>query len=443
MSTYATTTYSSPRSRQSTSSYSNVHSTSSRPRRFSFVRYHAANARTHALITHLRQTFPPRTYRAKRRAMGLNLRVDTIKAVNLDHRQVSVVPLPVIVTDPSPVPLPSGKRQVGALQGMPVDVEEEEEEGQGVLDFRNVVASTSKDNIANPIQATQGAQIQRPSNRPSLRCVIPITIVDTRGYQLDSTVSSTSSNGGLRSRFSSDTEYSDISLNSSLRHTDVESAGPAPGSGSPSSFFSPSSFVDEFYRLRSCSPVSSPSPSFEPSALSIYCSADGVDRCSIPSTSGPTQGHSRSVSVPSALHVRPRPVQALHVPQDVGRPMSWGCGEVKAYEDGGAVSPLSDASNGGTSDAGSSSTNSSGPVTPDDCDSGSSSRASSAALRSIKRKSTNLEDVTEFGVFEKRPKFERKTWLFSHSDVNPGHRAQQAQDGSRFRAFRGLPSRRL
>ncbi|KAG2023672.1 hypothetical protein CC2G_001303 [Coprinopsis cinerea AmutBmut pab1-1] len=400
MSTYATTTYSSPRSRQSTSSYSNVHSTSSRPRRFSFVRYHAANARTHALITHLRQTFPPRTYRAKRRAMGLNLRVDTIKAVNLDHRQVSVVPLPVIVTDPSPVPLPSGKRQVGALQGMPVDVEEEEEEGQGVLDFRNVVASTSKDNIANPIQATQGAQIQRPSNRPSLRCVIPITIVDTRGYQLDSTVSSTSSNGGLRSRFSSDTEYSDISLNSSLRHTDVESAGPAPGSGSP-------------------------------------------NRCSIPSTSGPTQGHSRSVSVPSALHVRPRPVQALHVPQDVGRPMSWGCGEVKAYEDGGAVSPLSDASNGGTSDAGSSSTNSSGPVTPDDCDSGSSSRASSAALRSIKRKSTNLEDVTEFGVFEKRPKFERKTWLFSHSDVNPGHRAQQAQDGSRFRAFRGLPSRRL
>ncbi|TFK22049.1 hypothetical protein FA15DRAFT_52359 [Coprinopsis marcescibilis] len=161
-----------------------------------------ANKRVSDLAAAFRASFKP-TYHAKRRASDLKLAVDTKKAVNLEHRHVSAIPLPIIISDPSPqpeasssvfrplppIPVAAAAVDQGAYPDVPQEVEN--------IEDTEVNPSFLRTSSNRP----HGARIQHPTGRPSLRCIIPVNLNVVHAEI---------------SKFSADSEFSAVSLSSAI-----------------------------------------------------------------------------------------------------------------------------------------------------------------------------------------------------------------------------------
>ncbi|KAJ2931178.1 hypothetical protein H1R20_g5913, partial [Candolleomyces eurysporus] len=207
------------------------------PNSRSFIeRFREVSALYHCRAEAFRLTLQP-TSHARRRAALLNLQVDTNKAVKCDQRQVSNVPLPIIDTEPSPPPVAafpelqwvheegqSVPLSVGSSSSASSSTEDEDEDGERDMDLETTDLSSSD---ASPLveewdmeaitaaHAAAAAAIQRPSNRPTLRCVIPSVptiIYPSQGHQYAQEPQVEEEN--LRSYFSPDSEWSAITLTS-------------------------------------------------------------------------------------------------------------------------------------------------------------------------------------------------------------------------------------
>lgn len=323
------------------------------------------------------------TAHARRRAAHLDLQVDIAKAVRCDQRQISVIPLPILDTEPSPLPQPvtlavpetlnlpepsplslewvhedsetvqTIPQSVGACSSSSSSSSEYEDAESNDADAEADAAAVDMGKIISRTTTGQDAVVSpivRSQNRPSLRCVIP-TIALNQPALADAEASPDS-------KFSPEAEWSSVSLASAA----------------------------------------------SPSGLAImqeYAAASGV-----------------TITVPRTK----RELTPLDLPTDAANRLSWGCGEVDVADDvTGEAEPVSAASEGSqlsaqSLSASSSSSYSSGPATPDDTQ----ENASGVRLMiRIKRSNTSMRSDSGLpspeAHVEKRPKFERKAYVRQHA----------------------------
>lgn len=322
--------------------------------RFSFSSLRVAEAKAAKAVKAFRSLYSPRNS-ARSRATLLGLQVDTDKARKLDHRQVSVVPLPIIEVC-SPLSAPEQPQPPMTPQTVPVNAVEHD------LCLEDV---------------------ERPLSKPVLRCVIPATPEVL-----------------LQSRFSSDSEYSVDSIPSGNHSISSSSASSSPCSSASSGTSSIFAYYEQV------ASASSPSRFFYLTQLSERASVVDLGIKATPVKDSPAAVVvRRQPSLSSGLRIviaAPKPVYAqLAVPEDIdaSRRMSWGCGEMLER-----VSLESTSSSPTTS---SSSSDSSGPRTPED-----HRRIVSGSKRKSPIDIDDADDCSEIReIFEKRPKFERKVWI--------------------------------
>ncbi|KAH6917681.1 hypothetical protein BKA70DRAFT_341691 [Coprinopsis sp. MPI-PUGE-AT-0042] len=296
--------------------------------KFSFPRLFAINQQSNShvrnMLVYWRACHRP-THHAKRRASSLNLRVDTVKAINCAQKHVSTIPLPVLeLESPPPVQLvyPQGCApiHIEEADNTPVIPQEEDYESDcsssaSSMSMSSQSSVTSFEEDVHTMDIV--AQPAKKAQRPVLRCIIPQT-GNTPPVE--------------RSYFSSDSEYSAVGLDS---------------------------------------------------AYDIKMESSPAHVLAAPQATYPNQGR-------------------LCIPEDIpSRPLSWGCSETTA-------SSINSPSSDGRS--------SSAPLTPiDDIH----VNAPLMPVR-IKRKSAAMDEDSDESdissseeirrVFDKRPRFERKSW---------------------------------
>ncbi|KAF6765899.1 hypothetical protein DFP72DRAFT_540 [Ephemerocybe angulata] len=357
---------------------------------------------TNAIYKHRAQTFRVSlrlTSHARHRALLLNLKVDTDKAVKCDQRQVSVIPLPIIDTEPSPLPFQelhwvqedseqTLPRSVGSCSSSsssssPSASSARDEKFEDAVDGIRYPDSEVIIDLSQMVrQAAKGGEpimspIARPQHRPALRCVIPTISLNAPGTVFE--LSPSSSQGQqLRSQFSPDTEWSAISLTSAVS----SSIGP---------------------KGQRVSDVDDAAPVMQNQAA---------------------RKSTIIIPAPSARRHQDLPTEAHR--------MSWGCGEISSVAevdladseaqvvDTAACSSASGSSSavsasGSTSSSSSSyGSASSGLNTPED-----TLHQGGPLMIRIKRSNASISEddaESDIGVhLDKRPKFERKGWAQSYA----------------------------
>ncbi|KAJ2914867.1 hypothetical protein MD484_g5533, partial [Candolleomyces efflorescens] len=361
-----------------------------------------------------RLTLQP-TSHARRRAALLNLAVDVKKAVKCDHRQVSNVPLPIIDTEPSPLPAAAFMELQWVHvegQSLPLSVgsessssssasnSSEDEDGERDMDLETSDSNSSSSASSFAVEevwdmdaiiavhAAAAAAIQRPSNRPSLRCIIPSVPTILSPIQCQSHAAE--EQGQLKSYFSPDSECSSIPLDSTQP-----------------------SCIDLKGRRASL--------------ISMVFEAGPDDELQYP----PLED-ALTITI-AAPHARRRYLQpGLEVPSDAHR-MSWGCGESVprdyAMEEEQSEYASSSSSESSSGSGGTTGSSTSGLRTPDDDLQSSKSKLLSPSqgplmirikrsAGSLKSSSSEIEgcDTTEQDeICEKRPRFERKDWVHPYA----------------------------
>lgn len=388
------------------------------PNSRSFIeRFREVSAIYHRRAEAFRSTLQP-TSHARRRAALLNLQVDIKKAVKCDPRQVSNVPLPIIDTEPSPPPVAaflelqwvhvegqSLPMSVGSSSSGSSSASEEDEDGERDMDLETTDSSSSASPLMEEWEmeaviaahAAAAASIQRPSNRPTLRCVVSPS--QSQQYaQEQQHVEETH----LKSYFSPDSEWSAIPLTSAYP-----------------------SCIDLEDRRRSILSV----------LENIEVGPD--DELQYPPLDGEPIGPiTITIAAPRAQRRYLQP--GLEVPSEAHR-MSWGCGESVSGDIGeyemeddvytSSSSSASASSASSSSSVGTTGSSTGGLKTPED-----DAQSSKSKLRTqsqgplmirIKRSAGSLRssssevegcDITEQDeICEKRPRFERKDWVHPYA----------------------------
>ncbi|KAH9487201.1 hypothetical protein JR316_0001270 [Psilocybe cubensis] len=117
-----------------------------------------ANERVSRLAASMRASLTP-THHARRRARKLQLRVCIDKALKLDPKQISVIPLPVLAT-PVPLPVPE---QVQPVAPAPVYAEP-------VVFRENEISRAA---AGRELERLRNIRVSQQLQRPTLRCEIP------------------------------------------------------------------------------------------------------------------------------------------------------------------------------------------------------------------------------------------------------------------------------